>query len=323
MRQRLDPKAGPLVHVSGIDVAGEIAPVGFEVRRFVLYEAREAAALPDSARAALQARALDAATFFSPRASALFARLVTGAGLSEACRSVTAIAISPAAAEPLKALPFKATVAAARPTRQAVLDEIDRLPPPDVERPQIMSDIPSAPPPSPLAAPPVVRVRRGLGVVGAFVTGLIAAAIVLAGAVLSLPYWPQEARTLWRGPVVAAPTPLPAPVLDTAALDAAKRELNARLDDLDKRVRAAATTAAQADRPHVADPAIAELRGRVEALENKPAATPAPAAPTADTDKDLAPLQAEIATAVARRFSGRAKGRHRENQAGRERERRR
>ena len=45
--QRLDPKTGPLVHVSGADVAGEIAPEGFEVRRFALYEAREADALPE------------------------------------------------------------------------------------------------------------------------------------------------------------------------------------------------------------------------------------------------------------------------------------
>ena len=115
---------------------------------------------------------------------------------------------------------------------------------------------------------------------------------------VSLPYWPPEVRTLWRGPRRgSARTPSPAPVLDTAALEAAKKELTARLDDLDKRVRAAATTAAQADRPHVADPALAELRGRVEALENKPAAVqPRPATPNAEADKDLAPLKAEIAT---------------------------
>jgi hypothetical protein len=145
-----------------------------------------------------------------------------------------------------------------------------------------------------------VQVRRGLGVFGALVTGLITAAIVLAGAVVSLPYWPEEARLMWRGPAVVPPAPPPAPVLDTAALEAAKKELTARLDDLEKRVRAAATTAAQADRPHVADPALAELRGRVEALESKPAAAPAPATPpatpSAEADKDLAPLRAEIAT---------------------------
>src|SRR5262249_57874727 len=122
--------------------------------------------------------------------------------------------------------------------------EIDRLPLASVQGPQIMSDRPSSPP-----SPPPVQVRRGLGFIGAFVTGIVAAVIVLVGAVGSLPYWPEEARLLWRGPAVAPPAPPPAPVLDTAALDAAKKEFNARLDDLDKRVRAAAATAAQADRP--------------------------------------------------------------------------
>jgi len=291
VRQRLDPANGPLLHVSGADVVGELAPEGFETRRIVLYEARETDALPDSARAALEARALDVATFFSPRASEAFVRLVTQAKLADSCRSITAIAISPAAAQPLAGLPFARTVAAERPTRQAVLDEIDRLPLPGVQSPTPMTDTPASPPPpepieppvAPAAVPPAVSRVRGLGMVGAFVIGLIAAVIVLAVALVSLPYWPQEARTLWRGPAVAQPAPPPpvappsAPIIDTAALDAAKRELTARLDDLDKRVRAAAATAAQADRPPAdrpatPDPAIAELQRKLEALESKPAA---------------------------------------------------
>ena len=153
-----------------------------------------------------------------------------------------------------------------------------------------MSDTPSLLPPElapePAAAPVVVK--RGLGVVGAFITGLVAAVIVLAGALLSLPYWPQEARTMWRGPAQAAPAAMPAPQLDTAALDAAKRELSARLDDLDKRVRATATTAAQADRGTGNDTAIAELRGKIDVLESRPAAT-------LDTAKDVEALKGEIA----------------------------
>src|SRR6185295_1983303 len=47
IRQRLDPATGPLLHVSGAEVAGELAPAGFEARRVVLYEAQEAKALPD------------------------------------------------------------------------------------------------------------------------------------------------------------------------------------------------------------------------------------------------------------------------------------
>ena len=296
VREKLDPAKGPLIHVSGIDVAGDLSPEGFEVRRFALYEAREAESLPASAEAALQARALDAATFFSPRASAVFARLADKAGLGAACRTVTAVAISPAAAEPLKDLPFRTVRIAARPTRQAMLDEIDRLPEAVVKGHQPMTEPPSLspalPPPEP-ASPPVI-VKRGLGVVGAFITGLIAAAIVLAGALLSLPYWPEEARSMWRGPVSApAPAPAPpaaapAPVIDTAAIDAAKRDLTIRLDDLDKRVRAVATTAAQADRGSTSDPAIAELRGRITGLESRPAAT-------LDAEKDVAALKGEIA----------------------------
>lgn len=314
-RQRLDPKAGPLLHVSGAEVAQDfaaaLAPAGFEVRRVALYDAREETALPDSARAALQARALDAATFFSPRAADLFVRLVQEAGLSGALAGVTAIAISPAALQPLSALPFKATVAAARPTRQAVLDEIDRLATAGVEGPSIMSDTPSSSdtPPAAAAAAPV-QVRRGIGVFGAFITGIVASCLVLAGALISLPYWPADIRVLWRGE--AAPPPPPAPALDLqavradaaavakASVDAARRELTARLDDLDKRVRAA--SAAAAERPAATpDPAIAELRAKIAALESRPApaaapSSPAAGAPTADQERELAALRLEIAT---------------------------
>ena len=56
VRQRLDPKDGPLVHVAGRDVAFDFAdvlePAGFEVKRFTLYDAREETTLPEPARAA-------------------------------------------------------------------------------------------------------------------------------------------------------------------------------------------------------------------------------------------------------------------------------
>lgn len=336
-RTRLDPKAGPLLHVSGVDIAQDfaaaLAPDGFEVRRVALYEAREETTLPDSARAAIEARALDAAMFFSPRASSLFARLVQEAGLSASLSNVTAIAISPAALQPLSALSFKATVAAARPTRQSVLDEIDRLPVevvrdasqpvPEaaVEGPSIMSDTPSSPetaaPPASPASPPPVQVRRGLGVVGAFITGLVASCLVLAGALISLPYWPAEIRALWQGQGAAAVPPAPALDLQqvrqdaaavaNASVEAAKREISARLDDLEKRVRAA--SAAAAERPGSPassgpDPAIADLRRKIEALESRaaapeatpPAPAPTQAGPSPEQEKELASLRLELAT---------------------------
>jgi uroporphyrinogen-III synthase len=313
VRQRLDPKAGPLVHVSGVDLALDLGEAlsrhGFDVRRFALYDARAESVLPDSARAALQARALDAATFFSPRAASQFAKLVGEAGLADSLRSVTAIGISPAALAPLGKLPFKATVSAARPTRQAVLDEIDRLAEAGVQGQAIMSDTASSPPPPP--APPPVQVRRGLGVFGAFVIGLVTAVIVLAGTVISLPFWPEQVRVLWRGQAAIPPAPTPALDLQSvqaaanavanAAVETARRDLTARLDDLEKRLRALSAVAAE--KPTGSDPAVAELRSRVEALEGRPAAVPStgtpaapPAMPAAETDKEIAVLRAEITT---------------------------
>ena len=306
-RRRLDPRAGPLVHVSGVDLALDLGEAlgrdGFEVRRFALYDARAEGTLPDSARAALQARALDAATFFSPRAAQQFAKLVGEAGLADALRSVTAIGISPAALAALGKLPFKAAVAAARPTRQAVLDEIDRLAEAGVQGQAIMSDTPSSPP-LPPAAPPPIPVRRGVGVFGAFVIGLVTAVIVLAGAVISLPFWPEQARVLWRGQAAIPPAPTPsldlqavrsaADIVANAAVETAKRELNARLDDLEKRLRALSATAAE--KPAGSDPAVADLRSRLEVLEGRPAAAPSEATPSAEADKEMAMLRAEIAT---------------------------
>jgi uroporphyrinogen-III synthase len=315
VRQRLDPKAGPLVHVSGVDLALDLGEAlsrhGFDVRRFALYDARAESVLPDSARAALQARALDAATFFSPRAASQFAKLVGESGLADSLRSVTAIGISPAALAPLGKLPFKATVSAARPTRQAVLDEIDRLAEAGVQGQAIMSDTASSPPPPEPPMPPPVQVRRGLGVFGAFVIGLVTAVIVLAGTVISLPFWPEQVRVLWRGQAAIPPAPTPALDLQSvqaaanavanAAVETARRDLTARLDDLEKRLRALSAVAAE--KPTGSDPAVAELRSRVEALEGRPAAVPStgtpaapPAMPAAETDKEIAVLRAEITT---------------------------
>ena len=80
--------------------------------------------------------------------------MVEDAGLAATLHDVTAIAISPAALAPAAGLPFKAVVAAERPSRQAVLDEIDRLAEAPVQGQATMSDAsePLSPPPDP---PPV------------------------------------------------------------------------------------------------------------------------------------------------------------------------
>ncbi|MFX6040429.1 hypothetical protein ABTE96_20895, partial [Acinetobacter baumannii] len=82
----------------------------------------------------------------------------------------------------------------------------------------------------------------------------VAAVIVLAGALISLPFWPPQLRDMWRGQAVVPP---PTPGIDlqalradltavsNAAADSARRDLAARLDDLEKRLRAVSATVAE------------------------------------------------------------------------------
>ena len=134
-----------------------------------------------------------------------------------------------------------------------------------------MSDTPSSPPLPP--APPPVRVRRGLGAVGAFIIGVVAAVMVLAGAMISLPFWPEQARALWRGQAAIPPAPTPGIDLPTvqaaadtvakAAVEAARRDLTVRLDDLEKRLSAVSATAGRTRRtgaPKLQRRLVAELR---------------------------------------------------------------
>ena len=63
--------------------------------------------------------------------------------------------------------------------------------------------------------------RRGLGVAGAFVTGVIAALLVLAGTLVSLPFWPPQLRERWQGQATALPAASGAgPAIDLQAVRA-------------------------------------------------------------------------------------------------------
>lgn len=124
--QTLDARAGPLLHVAGGDVAGDLGGAlgsrGFAVRRAVLYEARVAAALPDPARGALERGTIDAVLLFSPRTAAAFVDLTQRAGLEPALGRVEAACLSQAVAAAARGLPWRRMRVAARPTTEALLD---------------------------------------------------------------------------------------------------------------------------------------------------------------------------------------------------------
>lgn len=121
----LRPDEGPLLHVAGSVVAGDLgsalAAHGFKVERAVLYEAEKAVRLPGAACDALEKGSLDGILLYSPRTARTFVSLVTKAGLEDRLGDVTAYCLSQAVADALKGLPLRGVKIAHEPEQSALL----------------------------------------------------------------------------------------------------------------------------------------------------------------------------------------------------------
>jgi uroporphyrinogen-III synthase len=128
---RLRPQDGPLLHVAGNVLAGDLVGLlraqGFTIERRVLYEARAVAALSPAAVDSLRAGVIAFALFFSPRTAGIFARLAGVAGVGECCARVTAVSISGAADAALAGVPWHDRRIAERPNQPALLDALDQV----------------------------------------------------------------------------------------------------------------------------------------------------------------------------------------------------
>jgi len=115
------PPGSVLLHVCAEGAPGtlsdQLIQSGFTVRRAALYRIEPATQLPSEAQAALQIRALDAASFFSPRTARIFAQLTEGLPTE----GLTAFCISWATAEALAPRPFAQIKVAARPNQDEML----------------------------------------------------------------------------------------------------------------------------------------------------------------------------------------------------------
>lgn len=84
IRAELDPKAGPILYLSGAETAGDLqgqlAAAGFDCTRVVLYDAAPSDSLGD-AEDALRQGLLDAVLLYSPRSAKIWRDLVERAGL--------------------------------------------------------------------------------------------------------------------------------------------------------------------------------------------------------------------------------------------------
>lgn len=122
--RRLDAGGGPLVHVAGSALAGDLAAMlaghGFRVERRTAYGARLARRLPAAARDGLRAGRFAGAAFFSPRTAAAFVRLGREAGLDAQTAPLRAFCLSRAVAEAVEAMPWSGIEVAAEPRAEAL-----------------------------------------------------------------------------------------------------------------------------------------------------------------------------------------------------------
>lgn len=128
----LEPGAGPVVHVSGSVVAGDLAgrlgALGFTVHRAVLYDTRPVEALSEAAATALSQGAIDAVLLFSPRTAKAFVRLAERAGIVAALGRVRALCLSANVADEARAARWRAVCVAERPESAALYALIDAMP---------------------------------------------------------------------------------------------------------------------------------------------------------------------------------------------------
>ena len=97
IRQHLDPRAGPILYLSGAETAGDLeaqlTAAGFACRRVVLYDAAPAETL-GAAADALRQGALDAVLLYSPRSAKIWRGLVEAAGLGGQAARVRHLCLS-------------------------------------------------------------------------------------------------------------------------------------------------------------------------------------------------------------------------------------
>lgn len=133
-QQAYRPGAGDYLHLRGRqstgDVAGALAVEGINVHEVVLYDATPIWSVPPDVQTSLEAGRIDAALFFSPRASRIFTQLASAAaqsGRAWGLQRATAVAISSAAAQPLRELDIGAIQVATAPDSASVVSKLQEL----------------------------------------------------------------------------------------------------------------------------------------------------------------------------------------------------
>ena len=129
VQQKLEPDGGPLLHIAGTIVAGDLKGAleadGFWIERAVLYEAKTAASLSEKAIEGLRSAAIDGVLLYSKRSAETFVDLCRLAGLTDHLSGLNAYCLSANAALPLQNIGLQGIHVASAPNETDLLTLID------------------------------------------------------------------------------------------------------------------------------------------------------------------------------------------------------
>jgi len=119
------PPAARLLHASGTAIARDLedllAADRILVDRLAVYEAFPVKSFSETFVAALYACTIEFVLFFSARTAEVFGTLASQMALTDACRPIAALCLSPAVAERAATTPWSCVTVAAEPTEESVL----------------------------------------------------------------------------------------------------------------------------------------------------------------------------------------------------------
>ncbi|VAV89443.1 Uroporphyrinogen-III synthase [hydrothermal vent metagenome] len=125
----LKPEQGPLLHISGRDVAGDLSgrleKAGFTVSRKKLYTAIKAKKLSPTAQDLITSGQITHVVFYSPRTAKCFVEIIERAALKDFLSGITALCLSSAVSNVISTLDWHRTITAQRPEQEALFKLID------------------------------------------------------------------------------------------------------------------------------------------------------------------------------------------------------
>ena len=123
------PKNGPILYLSGVDIAGSIEEdlkaASFQVDTKNVYKAEASDKLNNETTSLLTKGQIDYLPFYSPRSALIFIELIKKANMENCLKNVTALCLSPTIAEVASSTNWKDIQIADTPNQKALYKLVD------------------------------------------------------------------------------------------------------------------------------------------------------------------------------------------------------